>query len=131
MILQKLEGSFVDEYNKFEAYAQEIRSSNPGSDVVINISKDDLAEGKMHFLRMYLCFDALKKSWKCRLRPLTGVDGQDFLNSFYPLAWAIVDKETSRTWSYFIELLKRSLDLNDGAGTTFISDMQKVSFSFF
>ncbi|KAF3643884.1 putative F-box protein-like [Capsicum annuum] len=115
IILEKLEGSFIDEYNKLKAYAQEIRSSNPGSDVVINIPKNALAEGKMQFLRMYLSFDALKKGWKCGLRPLIGVDGtflkgrckgmllvalgQDSMNSFYPLAWAIVDKETSRTWS--------------------------------
>ncbi|KAK4370019.1 hypothetical protein RND71_009494 [Anisodus tanguticus] len=28
MILEKLEGSFVDDYNKLEAYGQEIRQSN-------------------------------------------------------------------------------------------------------
>ncbi|KAM3266391.1 hypothetical protein P3L10_003385 [Capsicum annuum] len=60
MILEKLEGSFIDEYNKFEAYAQEIRRSNPESDV-INIFKDVFAKEKRQFLRMYLCFDALKK----------------------------------------------------------------------
>ena len=43
MILDKLEGSFIDEYNKLEAYEQEIRRSNPKSDVVINISKDVFA----------------------------------------------------------------------------------------
>ncbi|XP_059283419.1 uncharacterized protein LOC132037002 [Lycium ferocissimum] len=51
--------------------------------------------------------------------------GQDSMNQFYPIAWAMVDKETTRTWSWFVELLKRSLDLKDGAGVTFISDMQK------
>ncbi|PHT52623.1 hypothetical protein CQW23_07085 [Capsicum baccatum] len=54
-------GSFIDEYNKLEAYAQEIRRSNPESDIVINISKDALAKEKRQFLRMYLCFDALDK----------------------------------------------------------------------
>ncbi|KAH0706388.1 hypothetical protein KY285_010890 [Solanum tuberosum] len=141
MALEKLEGSFIDDYNKLEAYAQELKQSNPGSDVLINISKDALAEGKRNFLRMYMCFDALKKGWKSGLRPLIGLDGtflkgickgmmlvalgQDSMNSFYPLAWAIVDKETSRTWRWFIELLKGSLDLKDGAKITFISDMQK------
>jgi len=142
MSLEKLEGSFIDDYNKLEAYAQELKQSNPGSDVLINISKDALAEGKRKFLRMYMCFDALKKGWKSGLRPLIGLDGtflkgickgmmlvalgQDSMNSFYPLTWAIVDKETSRTWCWFIELLKGSLDLKDGAKITFISDMQKV-----
>ncbi|XP_055824404.1 uncharacterized protein LOC129892914 [Solanum dulcamara] len=62
MILEKLEGSYIDDYNKLEAYAQEIKQSNPGSDVLINISKDALAEGKRKFLRMYMCFDTLKKA---------------------------------------------------------------------
>ncbi|XP_059300213.1 uncharacterized protein LOC132052612 [Lycium ferocissimum] len=141
MILEKLEGSFIDDYNKLEAYGQELRQSNPESDVVINISKDALEEGKRKSLRMYLCFNALKKGWKSGLRPLIGLDGtflkgrvkgillvalgQDSMNHFFPLAWAIVDKETSRTWSWFCELLKRSLDLKEGIGITFISDMQK------
>ena len=134
--------SFIDDYNKLEAYAQELKQSNPESDVLINISKDALAKGKRKFLRMYICFDALKKGWQSGLRPFIGLDGtflkgickgvllvalgQDSMNSFYPLAWAIVDKETSNTWCWFIELLKGSLDLKDGAEVTFISDMQKV-----
>ncbi|XP_009759260.1 uncharacterized protein [Nicotiana sylvestris] len=75
LVLEKLEGSFIDDYNRLEAYAQELRDSNPGSDVVINISKDALAEGKRRFLRMYICFQALKTGWKAGLRPLIGLDG--------------------------------------------------------
>lgn len=47
------------------------------------------------------------------------------MNHFYPIAWAVVDKETKRTWDWFLGLLKRSLDLQNGEGYTFISDMQK------
>ncbi|XP_075108708.1 uncharacterized protein LOC142180391 [Nicotiana tabacum] len=115
LALEKLEGSFLDDYNKLEAYGQEIKHSNPGSDVVINISNDALAEGKRRFLRMYICFQAMKHGWKDVLRPLIGLDGtflkgkckgqllvaigQDCMNQFYPLAWAVVDKDSSRTWS--------------------------------
>ncbi|KAM3289691.1 hypothetical protein P3S67_017980 [Capsicum chacoense] len=60
MALQKMKGSFLYEYNKLEDYANEIRLSDPGSDVVINLSKDGLEQGKRKFLRMYICFDALK-----------------------------------------------------------------------
>lgn len=90
---------------------------------------------------MYLCFNALKEGWKGDLRPLIGLDEtflkgkckgmllvaieQGSMNHFYLLAWTVVDKETGRTWSWFLELLKRSLELKNGAGVTFISDMQK------
>ncbi|XP_019239905.1 PREDICTED: uncharacterized protein LOC109219888 [Nicotiana attenuata] len=141
MILEKIEGSFADEYNKLEAYANELRSSNPGTDVVINISKDALSEGKRIFLRMYICFHALKMGFKSGLRPFIGLDGtflkgkykgqllvvvaQDSMRHFYPLAWAVVDKETKVTWSWFLRLLQHSLDLKMGEGITLISDMQK------
>lgn len=47
------------------------------------------------------------------------------MNHFYLLVWAVMDKETSRTWSWFMEMLKLSLELKTGARITFISDMQK------
>nr|XP_009758264.1 PREDICTED: uncharacterized protein LOC104210973 [Nicotiana sylvestris] len=140
-ILEKLEGSFIDGYNKLEAYANELRESNPGSDVIINLSKDALAPSVRRFLRMYICFHTLKMGFKEGLRPFIGLDGTflkgkakgqllivvglDYNNQTYHLAWAIVDKETKRTWNWFLELLQRSLDLKEGKGITFMSDMQK------
>ncbi|MCD7461259.1 hypothetical protein HAX54_045752 [Datura stramonium] len=43
----------------------------------------------------------------------------------YGLKIEKTDPSRSRTWSWFVELLKRSLDLKDRVGVTFISDMQK------
>uniref|UniRef100_A0A453IVM6 MULE transposase domain-containing protein n=1 Tax=Aegilops tauschii subsp. strangulata TaxID=200361 RepID=A0A453IVM6_AEGTS len=44
----------------------------------------------------------------------------------YPVAWAVVEKETKDTWAWFIGLLIKDLDINDqGAGWVFISDKQK------
>nr|XP_033512386.1 uncharacterized protein LOC117277077 [Nicotiana tomentosiformis]XP_033512387.1 uncharacterized protein LOC117277077 [Nicotiana tomentosiformis] len=141
LVLEKLEGSYIDNYNILGAYAQELRDRNHGSDVVRDISKDALEQGKRKFLRMYICFQALKNGWKGGLRPLIGLDGtfikgkykgillvtmaQDSVKHFYPLAWTVVDKETSRTLKWFLELLRSSLDLQDGEGVTFMSDMQK------
>ncbi|XP_075098652.1 uncharacterized protein LOC142175545 [Nicotiana tabacum] len=51
--------------------------------------------------------------------------GQDSANHFYPLAWAIVDKEIKLTWKWFLGHLQTSQDLKMGEGITFISDMQK------
>ena len=42
--------------------------------------------------------------------------GQDSMKHFYPLSWAMVGRETLRTWKWFIELLRNSLDLADGEG---------------
>ncbi|WMV47088.1 hypothetical protein MTR67_040473 [Solanum verrucosum] len=140
-VLESLEGSFVDSYNKLEGYATELRSCNTGSDIVIDLSKQALSNGKRKFLRMYICFKAMKLGFKSGLRPLIGLDGtflkgktkgqvlcavgQDSNNSFYPLAWAVVDKETKRTWTWFMQHLQHSLELQNGEGLTFISDMQK------
>ncbi|XP_015165306.1 uncharacterized protein [Solanum tuberosum] len=143
MALDKLEGSFKDDYNRLEAYGQELRQSKPGSDVVINISKDALEQGIRRFLRMYICFKALKDGWKS-LRPIIGLDGtflkgkckgqllvvvgQDSMNHFYPIAWAVVEKENTGTWTWFIQLLRISLELKNGEIVTFMSDMQKGLF---
>ncbi|KAK6776120.1 hypothetical protein RDI58_027121 [Solanum bulbocastanum] len=134
-------GSFLDDFNRIEAYANELRLSNPGSDIVINLLKDALEQGKRKFLRMYICFNALKLGWKKGLRPFIGLGGtflkgqckgqllvamaQDAQNCFYPLAWVVVDKETTRTWIWFLQLLNNSLNLKDSETVTFMSDMQK------
>nr|XP_009772460.1 PREDICTED: uncharacterized protein LOC104222839 [Nicotiana sylvestris] len=89
-----------------------------------------MAEGKRRFHRMYICFNAMKLGFKEGLRPFIGLDetflkghckgkllvvvAQDCQNHFYPLAWAVVDKENTLTWTWFLELLKHSLNLKDG-----------------
>ncbi|XP_075111725.1 uncharacterized protein LOC142181933 [Nicotiana tabacum] len=75
LILETLDGSFADEYNKLDAYAIELRESNSGSDVVINISKNALENEIRRFLRMYVRFKAMKMGFKLGLRPFIVVDG--------------------------------------------------------
>lgn len=87
MALQKQEGNFVDHYKKLEAYSQEIGNSNHGSDVIINISKEELLAGKRRFLRMYIYFYALKQGWKNGLRPFVGLDETFFVMTQFPLCW--------------------------------------------
>ena len=53
---------FTNEYSKLEArYAQELKRSNPGSSVNVELCIDDFKEGKRVFKRMYVCLDACKK----------------------------------------------------------------------
>lgn len=56
IVLEKLVDNNLDEYNKLEAYAQELRKINLVTDVVIQISKNAMEEGKRRFWRMHVCF---------------------------------------------------------------------------
>ncbi|KAH0644674.1 hypothetical protein KY284_032558 [Solanum tuberosum] len=113
IILENIEGSCCDDYKKLVGYANALKASNAGSDIVLKVSRDALSDGKRKFLRMYICFEAMKNGFKSGLRPFICLDG--LMNHFYLITWAIVDKEC-----------KKSLNINNGEGTTFISDMQTI-----
>ena len=49
----------------------------------------------------------------------------------FPIAWAVVDKETKHSWSFLINYLKEDLQLGTGQGLTVMSDMQKVIVYYF
>ncbi|KAK4252872.1 hypothetical protein QN277_011012 [Acacia crassicarpa] len=75
LIVEGLEGSYIDEFNHLEAYCNELRKSNPGSDVSLELSKEALNNGKRVFSRLYLCFNAAKTGWKAGCKLIIGVDG--------------------------------------------------------
>lgn len=54
MALQKLQEIFLDDYNKIEIYANELRLTNPDSDIVIDLSNDGLKQDKRKYLKMYI-----------------------------------------------------------------------------
>ncbi|XP_028793439.1 uncharacterized protein LOC114749123 [Neltuma alba] len=123
-IIQHMDGSFVDEFSKLEAYYNELKVSDPGSDISVEISNEALEQGKRVFRRMYLCFNAAKVGWKVRCRPLIGVDGTflkgkargilltavglDANDSLYPLAFALVDKENGGLQHVVTEILSKA-----------------------
>lgn len=43
----------------------------------------------------------------------------------YPIAWAVVEKETNDSWDWFCALLFKDLVAGDGDGWVVISDQQK------
>ena len=43
-----------------------------------------------------------------------------------PIAWAIVDKETKETLSWFIKCIRHDLELTEDEGLTMMSNMQKM-----
>uniref|UniRef100_A0A803PTT7 MULE transposase domain-containing protein n=1 Tax=Cannabis sativa TaxID=3483 RepID=A0A803PTT7_CANSA len=46
-------------------------------------------------------------------------------NNMFPLAYAIVEKESTNSWTWFVQLLKEDLDVEDTGFFTFILDRQK------
>ncbi|MBA0753328.1 hypothetical protein Gogos_021166, partial [Gossypium gossypioides] len=92
------------------------------------------------FLRFYTCFDALRRGFLVGCRPLLGMDGcylkgiakgelltvvaRDANNQMFPLAWCVVKVESTTSWTWFLEILKRDIGTPDGCGWTFISDQQ-------
>uniref|UniRef100_A0A3Q7EWS2 Uncharacterized protein n=1 Tax=Solanum lycopersicum TaxID=4081 RepID=A0A3Q7EWS2_SOLLC len=68
LVLEKLEGSYIDEFNKLEGYAQELKNSNPGTDVIINISREALEQGKRRFLRI----EAYMLIYMHKIQPVRG-----------------------------------------------------------
>ena len=91
-------------------------------------------------------FDALKKTW-IHCRECIGLDGcflkgvckgqllvavgKDGNNQMLPLAWAVVEKENTNTWSWFVRCIKDDLGLGEGEGLTLITDMQKVCILYY
>ena len=52
--------------------------------------------------------------------------GRDGNNQMFPIAWLVVHIESTETWSWFIDQLCADLNIGEGLGWFFISDMQKV-----
>ncbi|XP_019240445.1 PREDICTED: uncharacterized protein LOC109220426 [Nicotiana attenuata] len=119
-----------------------LRSINPYSTVVVKTSKE-VIPGKEVFVGIYICLHACKVCWLEGCRNVIGFNGaflkgvckgellscigKDCNNQMYPVAWAVVEKETKHTWSWFFRCLIHDLQLTKykGEGLTIISDMRK------
>jgi len=139
MVMQKVLDSTKGQYQRLYDYQDELLRSNPGSTVIV--VKEPHVEPPT-FQRMFICLDALKKGFIAGCRRVVGLDGcffkgatngellcaigRDANNQMYPIAWAVVEKETNETWDWFCGLLFKDLGVGDGSDWVFISDQQKV-----
>ncbi|XVF59285.1 hypothetical protein PTKIN_Ptkin07bG0263300 [Pterospermum kingtungense] len=140
LVYEKLTGNYKEEFARLRDYADELLEKNPGSTVIIATDRVT-PESPIHFKRMYMCFDALKRGFRKGCRPIIGVDGcflkgptqgelltavgRDGNNQMYPIAWAVVEVECKDSWTWFLEILQSDLGLGDGKGFSIISDKQK------
>ncbi|KAH0692602.1 hypothetical protein KY285_019699 [Solanum tuberosum] len=138
-ILNEIMGDHVKEFGRILDYKDELLRSNPGSTCVVKLGEAN-ESGRVVFEAFYICFAALKMAFMSA-RKCIGLDGcflkgvcmgqllivvaKDGNNQMLPLAWAVVEKENTNSWSWFISLLQEDLGLGDGTNFTIMSDMQK------
>ena len=99
------------------------------------------------FKGLYICLGSLTRGFLDGCRRLLSIDGcflkgqwdgqvlaavgRDANNHMYPIAWAVVQKEDTPTWKWFIGFLQDDLEMGNEHGWTIISDQQKViNFNF-
>ncbi|KAJ0938978.1 putative transposase, mutator type, MULE transposase domain-containing protein [Helianthus annuus] len=141
--MEKLQGDYKTQFGLLREYAEQLMKSNPGTTVTIDVepSSCKAKSSTRQFRRIYICYGAFKKGFKIIGRDILGLDGcfmkgpypgqiltavgVDGNNGIYPVAFAVVESETTKTWTWFLEQLAVDLELPRTANFTFISDRQK------
>ncbi|GKV26775.1 hypothetical protein SLEP1_g36010 [Rubroshorea leprosula] len=140
LIIKEFEGNCEKEYRRLYDYRFDLLKKNPNSTVAID-AKRPTPDSKLVFLRFYVYFAALREGFIAGCRPIIGLDGvflkgpykgqllsiieKDTNNQMYPIAWAIVESESTSTWTWFLEYLNSNLKIGDGQYFTFIFDQQR------
>ncbi|XP_016164212.1 uncharacterized protein LOC107606692 [Arachis ipaensis] len=132
-------GKEREQYGKLHDYLNEIHRSNPGSTGMIDVIPRP--DSRPLFNRLYISLDACKKGFKAGCRHLIGLDGcflkgyfgghllsavgQDVNNSFFVIAFAVVEAENTDSWKWFLSILHDDLGPVATNGWNFMSDQQK------
>ncbi|KAL6194304.1 hypothetical protein ACLB2K_035388 [Fragaria x ananassa] len=94
-----IEAHHIEQYNKLAAYRKELLRSNHGSTVEIMTEMDEPVRS---FKRMYICF-----------------------NEIFPIAYAVVERESEETWTWFLEFLQQDVKIERDNNYVFMTDKQK------
>uniref|UniRef100_A0A803PQG0 SWIM-type domain-containing protein n=1 Tax=Cannabis sativa TaxID=3483 RepID=A0A803PQG0_CANSA len=135
---KSIEGSYEEQYAALWDYAEEIKYTNKGS--TIEFLTENAENGVPRFKRMYLCYSGLREGFNEGCRPIIGLDGchikgvqgqllttigVDGNNQMFPIAFAAVEIENKDSWSWFLNLLRVDLKIENSNHWTFITDKQK------
>lgn len=139
--LKQLRGTFQEHYSKIRSYVAELMNKDDEGRFVLKTYLDNDNNIPI-FQRVFIGFSCLRKGFLVGCRKVIGFDAcflktvlggallaavaKDCNMKMYPIAWAVVEKESEETWSWFFEILFQELNIGDGLGWTFMSDKQKV-----
>ena len=118
-----------------------VKRQNLGSTALLKLGRLWLAASPL-FHRLFICYDAQVKGFLEGCRPIIGLDacflkgpyggqlmhavGRDANNQMYPLAVAVVEAESTSSWTWFMENLISVIGRHEEKGWCFMSDRQKV-----
>ena len=88
LIFDKLQAETDEQFARLKDYEHEIKRSNKNTTVEINTTRRE--DGSEAFSHMYLCFAALKTSWKQHYRPVIGLDGTFLKHSMQEMILTVV-----------------------------------------
>ncbi|XP_058102738.1 uncharacterized protein LOC131246534 isoform X2 [Magnolia sinica] len=130
MAQEQLQGSRAEAYNQLPWLCERIRETNPGSLVTLTTTDDS------RFHRLFISFHASRHGFENGCRPLILLDGTslrdkchgtllaavsvDGDDGIFPIAFAVVDTESSDNWHWFLSELKLAVPMNQTI--TFVSD---------
>ncbi|XP_076951115.1 uncharacterized protein LOC143624300 [Bidens hawaiensis] len=118
---KNIEGAYTAQYALLRDYSMELQATNIDTTVKIEVepSTDPTSDTRM-FKRIYICPGPLKRGFNSGMRPILGLDGtfmkgnwpgqiltavgSDANNGIYPVAYAVVESESTSSWTWFLEL---------------------------
>ncbi|KAL4388980.1 hypothetical protein GQ457_09G022140 [Hibiscus cannabinus] len=120
LAIEKVLGSYKEQYTKIYEYLGEVRHSNPGGYVCLEGCKLGFKNHCRPFISIDGCF--LKGYYQGNILAAVGIDANDCI---YPIVVAAVEAETQDSWCWFLQLLTEDLGIVNSHHVTFMSDKQK------
>ena len=142
------EGTHSESYKKLKKYIEQLMARNPETIVKLQYHDRQSLDDPHVFKRLFIMFNAMKMGFIQGCKPFLGLDGTHLKGAFggvllvtialdgnrgvIPVAFAIVESESTASWKWFIEILKTYINsAQDGTPLTFMSDRQKVSLNIY
>ncbi|XP_022872985.1 uncharacterized protein LOC111391931 [Olea europaea var. sylvestris] len=128
---QLINGTIEEQFAGLRSYAVEVLRTNPGSTVMIALT------GQV-FQGLFICFSACKSGFQHGLRKIIGVDRchlrgvwggimftavhLDANDCIYPVAYAVVRKENTIAWRWFLKYLAEDIQMGNGTDWNMMTD---------